>query len=211
MKLIILGPQGCGKGTQAKIIATDLGIPHISSGDLFRENIKQQTPLGLQAKTIMDKGDLVPDQVTNSMVKARLSKPDCANGFILDGYPRNIDQLKELLGYTDIDKALDVEISDDEAIKRVSGRLVCTNCGAGFHINFKKPEQEGVCDKCGGALNRRTDDEPEAIIKRLDIYHEKIKPIIEFLKEKGLLTIVNGSQSIEEVTRDIKLMLRSKF
>lgn len=211
MKLLILGAQGSGKGTQAELISKEFSIPHISTGDLFRENIRNNTSLGVQAKKFMNKGELVPDRITNSMVKARLLNDDCKAGFILDGYPRTLDQMKELAAFADIDTAIDIEISDDEAITRIGGRLVCKNCGAGYHINYKKPRNTGVCDTCGGELARRSDDEPDAVVKRLKIYHEQTQPITDFFRQKNSLKVINGSQSIEEVFKDIKLMLKRRF
>ena len=206
-----MGPQGSGKGTQAQKIAISFSIPHISTGDIFRENMRNNTPLGREAKTYIDQGNLVPDEITNKMIKERLAKPDCQAGFILDGYPRTLDQLNFLLASLKIDFALDIEISDDEAIQRISGRRVCQSCGKGYHINFLRPQQTGICDVCQGTLVQRSDDEPEAVTRRLEIYHSQSQAILAALDEKGLLRRVNGSQSIPEVFNDIKVLLKMKF
>jgi adenylate kinase len=211
MNILIFGPQASGKGTQADLIGREFNIPHISSGDLFRDNIKNNTLLGAQAKQYIDKGQLVPDEVTNKMVRDRLRQIDCQPGFILDGYPRNLDQLKFLLTYTTIDMAIDLELTDDESIERISGRRVCAKCGKGYHINYLRPMIVDVCDACQGKLVRRSDDEPETVTKRLEIYHTQTEPILDYLNENGLLKTVNGSQPIEEVFRDVKLMLNKKF
>jgi adenylate kinase len=211
MNILVLGPQGSGKGTQAELIAKEFRFPHISSGDIFRENLKNNTLLGAQAKQYMDTGRLVPDDLTNKMVRDRLRQMDCALGFILDGYPRTIDQLKFLLESTKIDVAVDIEISDDEAMERISGRRLCPKCGKGYHILYVKPAKPGICDVCQSPIIRRTDDEPDAVIERLRIYHEQTEPILESLNQQGILRVVNGSQAIEEVFRDVKLMLNKKF
>ncbi|MFH1071826.1 MAG: adenylate kinase [Nanoarchaeota archaeon] len=211
MKILMIGPQGSGKGTQAEIIAKEFNIPHISTGDIFRENIKKKTELGKTAQQYMNQGLLVPDEVTNRMVRERISQPDCDQGFILDGYPRTLNQLVTMFEFTAIDVALDIEISDDESIERISGRRVCRKCGSNFHINYHKPKKDSICDACGGELYLREDDEPDALLKRLEIYHEQTQPILELLKKKGILKIINGSQDIAEVFRDIKVMLNKNL
>ncbi|MFH1916451.1 MAG: adenylate kinase [Nanoarchaeota archaeon] len=211
MNLIVMGSQGSGKGTQAERIAKAFSIPHISTGDIFRKNMSQNTPLGVEAKKYIEQGNLVPDAITNRMVEDRLASPDCKNGFILDGYPRTLEQLNFLLRAVVIDIALDIEISDDEAIQRISGRRVCQSCGKGYHINFLKPEKTGICDVCQGTLIQRSDDEPEAVTRRLEIYHSQTEPILAALDEKGILRRVNGSQSIPEVFNDVKVVLKAKF
>lgn len=211
MNIIILGPQGSGKGTQADLIAKEYTFPHISTGDIFRENMKNKTPRGIEAQKYIDKGNLVPDETTNNMVRDRLSKPDCLKGYILDGYPRTLAQLSSLLSFARIDVALDIGLSDDEAIERISGRRVCESCGKGYHINYLRPKKQGVCDADGGKLIIRSDDTPEFVAKRLEIYHSQTQPIYEELEKKGLLRKVNGSQSIQEVFNDVKVMLKRKF
>ncbi|MFH1400113.1 MAG: adenylate kinase [Nanoarchaeota archaeon] len=208
MNIIIIGPQGSGKGTQANKISAAQHIPHISSGDLFRDNIKKQTELGRIAQQYINQGKLVPDDVTDSMVRERLRNEDCGKGFILDGYPRNVKQVQSLMNIVHIDCVLDLEISDEEALERITGRRICAECGKGYHINFVRPKIEGHCDVCEGELIQRSDDEPEAIIKRLEIYHEQTKPLLDFFKERGMLRIVNGSQSVEEVFKDITIKLK---
>lgn len=211
MNVLIFGAQGSGKGTQADLIAKEFSIPHISSGDLFRENMRNNTLLGAQAKQFIDRGQLVPDEITNKMVRDRLRQIDCQPGFVLDGYPRNLDQLKFLLAAMQVDVAIDLEITDDEAIERISGRRVCGKCGKGYHINYARPRAPDVCDVCNGKLIMRTDDDPTTVAKRLEIYHTDTEPILDYLNQKGLLKVVNGSQPIQEVFRDVKLMLNKKF
>ncbi len=206
MKIILLGAQGCGKGTQAAKVSAKYNIPHISTGDIFRENMKNQTELGKLAQDYMNKGQLVPDEVTNNMVADRLKKED---GFILDGYPRNLEQAEALAGMTTLDYALDIEISDEEAVKRISGRRTCDDCGAVYHTFYKKPETEGICDKCQGELKQREDDNEETVQKRLAIYHEKTKPLIDYYKNKDKLIEINGEQPIADVFIDVDKALGS--
>lgn len=207
MNIIILGPQGSGKGTQADLIAKEYNIPHISTGDIFRENIKNRTPLGSEAQKFIDKGNLVPDDVTNNMVKERVTKHDCKAGYLLDGFPRTLPQLQALFSFSKIDIALDIELSDDEAIHRISGRRVCGSCGKGYHVDYLKPKKAGVCDVDGGKLISRSDDTPEYVANRLRLYHSQTRPILDELKKKGLLRTVDGSQSIEDVFKQVKGVL----
>lgn len=201
MKIVIFGPQGSGKGTQAELIARRHGLPYISTGDIFRYNIKNQTSLGQQVEQYTKVGDLVPDELTNEIVKDRINQPDCINGFVLDGYPRNKVQLDFLNGIADINHAFVIDISDEEAVKRLSNRLAC-KCGLSYHKQFNPPKNDGVCDKCEGELYRRDDDEPEAIKNRLAIYHEQTEKLFaEF--EQSILHKINGEMEIEEVYKQI--------
>ena len=204
MKIIMLGAPGAGKGTQAKMIAEKYSIPHISTGDIFRANIKNGTELGKKAKAFMDQGLLVPDELTCDLVVDRISKEDCAKGYILDGFPRTIPQAKALdealknLG-TDIDFAIDVEVPDENIVSRMGGRRACPGCGATYHVVFNVPKQEGICDDCGENLVLRDDDKPETVQKRLDVYHEQTQPLIDFYREKGVLYSVDGTQKMNQV------------
>ncbi len=200
MKLIFLGPPGSGKGTQAKILSEKIGIPQISTGDIFRTNIKNKTELGIKAQEYNDKGILVPDEITNNMVKERLEKEDCSKGYILDGYPRTINQAEFLDNIQVIGKVINFELSEEEVVKRISGRRTCLNCGAMYHIMFKKPQKENVCDKCSNEIIQREDDKPEAVIKRLEEYHKKTEPLINYYTVKKLIINVDASPSIEEVS-----------
>lgn len=204
MKIIMLGAPGAGKGTQAKMIAEKFNIPHISTGDIFRANIKNGTELGKKAKAFMDQGILVPDELTCDLVVDRIAKPDCSNGFILDGFPRTIPQAQVLdralaaLG-TDIDYAIDVDCPDDLIVARMSGRRACVGCGATYHIVFNAPKQEGICDVCGEKLIQRDDDHPETVQKRLDVYHDQTQPLISFYEGKGKLKTVDGTVDMKDV------------
>ncbi|MBC8500709.1 MAG: adenylate kinase [Nanoarchaeota archaeon] len=204
MRLIIFGQQASGKGTQAEKITEHYGIPHISTGDIFRENISKGTELGKLAKEILDRGELVPDEITNKIIEERLSRDDCSKGFILDGYPRNRNQAEFLdnLPYQ-IDAVINLEVSQQELIKRISSRRVCVNCKTNYNLIYIKPKQEGMCNKCGGKLIIRDDDKPEAIKKRLAIYHEQTEPLLKFYEEKGILKNINGEQPMEAVSNDI--------
>lgn len=204
MNLLIFGPQASGKGTQAKNIAEHLKIPHISTGDIFRENISQGTKLGKMAQEIMNAGNLIPNDITNEIIEERLSRDDCDKGFILDGYPRNKNQTEFLdnLPYP-ITIAFNLMVSKDIVIKRMSSRRVCSECKAGYNILFIKPKKEGICDKCGGELIIREDDTPEAIKKRLEIYHNQTKPLLGFYKTKGVVIDIDGEPSIDEVFEKI--------
>jgi adenylate kinase len=208
MKLIFLGPPGSGKGTQAKILSDKLKIPHISTGDIFRENIKNLTDLGKKASEFMNKGLLVPDEVTNAMVEKRLKENDCKKGFILDGYPRTLPQADFLGLIQKIDKVVNFELDDAEIIKRISGRRTCKNCGTAFHIVFIKPKKQNVCDKCGSELAQRDDEKPDVVKKRLEVYKKQTEPLIEYYRKKKILADVSAYPSIEEVSKDVEKKLR---
>ena len=204
MKLILLGAPGAGKGTQAEILSTRLGIPTISTGNILRAAIQAGTPTGLEAKSYMDAGKLVPDSVIIGIVAERLERPDCAKGFILDGVPRTIGQAQALdaAGIT-FDKVLSIEISDGEIEERMSGRRVCQSCGAPYHVKAKPPKQEGVCDACGGPLVQREDDRAETVRKRLEVYHAETEPLKGFYEGKGILVSVANQDTIEGTTKVI--------
>ena len=204
MKIIMLGAPGAGKGTQAKQIAGKYGIPHISTGDIFRANIKNGTELGKKAKEYMDQGQLVPDELTCDLVMDRIAEDDCKNGFVLDGFPRTIPQAEALdaaLTKTGqaMDYAIDVDVPDENIVNRMSGRRACLKCGATYHIVSIPPKQEGICDTCGAELVIRDDDKPETVQKRLDVYHEQTQPLIDFYSKKGILKSVDGTKSMDEV------------
>jgi adenylate kinase len=205
MRLVLVGPPGAGKGTQAQFLAAHFQIPHISTGDIFRANLKGETPLGLEAKKYMDKGDLVPDSVTNDMVKDRLNKDDLDNGFLLDGYPRNVAQAEVLRAVlaekaTPLHAALELNIDPEEIVARLSGRRSCSNCQKPYHVVNEKPAVEGICDACGGALIQREDDKAEVIKHRLNVYAEQTAPIINFYRNEGLLITINASGPVSEIT-----------
>ena len=204
MRLVLVGPPGAGKGTQAVHLASHYGIPHISTGDIFRYNIKENTELGQKAKSYMDAGNLVPDSVTNEMVAERLTHADAKAGFLLDGFPRNVVQaevLRDILktAGTPLDAALEFVLDDAEIIRRLSGRRVCRGCGATFHVEFEKPQVDGVCDKCQGELYQRTDDSEEVIAHRLSVYAEQTKPIIDFYRAEGLLTSIPAVGEVSDI------------
>ena len=205
MRLILVGPPGAGKGTQAVHLAKYFKIPHISTGDIFRANLKNGTELGKQAQTFMDRGELVPDSVTNEMVKDRLGNSDVANGFLLDGFPRNTNQaqvLDQILVDKNmpLDAVLELKINNTEIIKRLSGRRTCKDCGAPSHVEFEKPKAAGVCDKCQGALYQREDDKEEVLTRRLDIYSEQTMPIIKYYEKFGLLKNISALGDVNEIT-----------
>ena len=202
MKLILLGAPGAGKGTQAEIISEKYNIPTISTGNIIRAALKNGTEMGLKAKAYIDSGRLVPDDVVIGIIKERLAADDCQNGFILDGFPRTIPQAEALddMGIA-IDAALSIEVSDREIVKRMSGRRVCEKCGASYHIEFKKPSKEGVCDTCGGALVIRKDDEPDTVLDRLDIYHKQTEPLKNYYSAQGKLITAQGQQKVEDTTK----------
>lgn len=198
----MLGPQGSGKGTQASKLSEELDIPHISTGGIFRYHLKNQTELGIETGKYINQGLLVPDEVVNKVVDHRLSAKDAANGFVLDGYPRNIIQAEFIDRIAEINYALEIHISDEEAIRRLAGRRVC-KCGATYHIEHNKPRVENICDACGHELFIRDDDQPEAIKNRLEIYHAETEPLIDFYQKKSRLFWVNGEQIIMKVHEDI--------
>ena len=201
MKLILLGAPGAGKGTQAEVICNALNIPAISTGNIIREALRLGTEMGLKAKSFMYAGQLVPDDVVIGIIKERLAKDDCANGFILDGFPRTIPQAEALdaMGII-IDKVIDIEVPDEKIAARMSGRRVCKDCGASYHLEYKAPESEGVCDACSGELVQRKDDAPETVLDRLAVYHEQTEPLKEFYSKKGILRIVEGQEEIADTS-----------
>ena len=208
MKIIMLGAPGAGKGTQAKLIADKYGIPHISTGDIFRANIKNNTELGRKAKTYMDQGLLVPDELTCDLVVDRIANDDCAGGFILDGFPRTIPQaqcLTDALAKTgdSMDYAIDVDVPDENIINRMSGRRACLNCGATYHIVSIPTKVPGICDRCGEKVVLRDDDKPETVKNRLKVYHDQTQPLIDYYKQQGILKTVDGTQPMEKVFDDI--------
>ena len=203
MKIIMLGAPGAGKGTQAKMIADKYGVPHISTGDIFRANIKNGTELGMEAKKYMDQGLLVPDELTVRILLDRVAQDDCKNGYVLDGFPRTIPQAEvldsELTKLGDhIDYAINVDVPDENIVKRMSGRRACLTCGATYHIEHVPPKKEGICDVCGSELVLRDDDKPETVKNRLNVYHEQTQPLIDFYTEKGVLKTVDGTVPMEE-------------
>ena len=202
MNLILLGAPGAGKGTQAAVISERLNIPQISTGNIIREALRSGTEMGLKAKSYIDAGELVPDNVVIGIIKERLSEADCKEGYILDGFPRTIPQAVALddMGFV-IDAALSIEVADAEIVKRMSGRRVCEKCGASYHTEYKKPDVEGVCNLCGGKLVIRKDDEPETVQNRLHVYHEQTEPLKDFYKGCGKLITVEGQDEVEDTTR----------
>jgi len=208
MKIVMLGAPGAGKGTQAKMIAEKYGIPHESTGDIFRANIKNGTDLGKEAKTYMDKGELVPDELTVRILLDRVAQEDCKNGYVLDGFPRTIPQAEVLdteltkLGEK-IDYAINVEVPDENIIKRMSGRRACLSCGATYHIEHVPPKKEGICDKCGSELVLRDDDKEETVKNRLNVYHQQTQPLIDFYNNKKVLKEVDGTVDMKDVFKAI--------
>ena len=212
MKIIMLGAPGAGKGTQAKQIAGKYGIPHISTGDIFRANIKNGTELGKKAKEYMDQGLLVPDELTCDLVMDRIHEDDCVNGFVLDGFPRTIPQAEALTAALEangekMEYAIDVNVPDENIVNRMSGRRACLDCGATYHIVAIPPKQEGICDNCGAKLVLRDDDKPETVQKRLDVYHEQTQPLIDYYNKAGILKTVDGTLPMEEVFDEIVKIL----
>ncbi|MEG2936348.1 MAG: adenylate kinase [Clostridium sp.] len=214
MKIILLGPPGAGKGTQAKSISNRYSIPHISTGDIFRKNISENTPLGVEAKKYIDNGQLVPDEVTINMVKDRLQQDDCKQGYLLDGFPRTVNQAQSLESFLDsindkLDTALLIEVPMDFILERMTGRRVCPSCGASYHIKFNPPV-DGKCELCGTEVVQRKDDAVETVKERLDVYQRQTQPLIDFYKEKNLLSEVNGTKAINEVFEGICSILGNK-
>ena len=212
MKIIMLGAPGAGKGTQAKMIAEKCGIPHISTGDIFRANIKNGTELGAKAKEYMDKGLLVPDELVCDLVVDRIQQADCEKGYILDGFPRTIPQAEALEAALNaieqkLDYAIDIDVPDENIINRMSGRRACVGCGATYHVLFNPTKVEGKCDVCGESLILRDDDKPETVKKRLDVYHTQTQPLIDFYSARKLLVEVDGTQSMDKVFEDIMKIL----
>ena len=212
MKIIMLGAPGAGKGTQAIMISEKYGIPHISTGDIFRANIKNGTELGKKAREYMDQGLLVPDELTCDLVVDRISRDDCSKGYILDGFPRTIPQAQALDRAlenmkTSLDYAIDVDVPDENIVNRMSGRRACPGCGATYHVMFRAPKQEGICDECGEKLIVRADDLPETVQKRLTVYHDQTQPLIDYYDKKGILKTVDGTKHVEEVFSDITSIL----
>ncbi len=215
MKIVMLGAPGAGKGTQAIKIADKYGIPHISTGDIFRANIKGGTELGMKAKSYMDKGELVPDEVTIGMLLDRISQDDCKDGYVLDGFPRTIPQAESLTKALaekgqKIDYAMDIDVPDEAIVKRMSGRRACPKCGATYHIVYAAPKTENVCDKCGSELIVRSDDKPETVQDRLNVYHKQTEPLISYYKEAGVLRQVDGTKELEDVFNAVIAILENK-
>lgn len=201
MNLILLGAPGAGKGTQAEVICQKLGVPTISTGNIIREALSKGTEMGIKAKSFIDAGQLVPDEVVIGIIKERLAKDDCKNGFILDGFPRTIPQAEALdaMGVV-IDKVIDIEVPDDKIVQRLSGRRVCADCGASYHLEYKKPDKEGICNVCGGKLVQRKDDHPDTVLDRLKVYHEQTEPLKDYYSKAGLLKVVEGQEEVAATT-----------
>ena len=204
MKMILLGAPGVGKGTQAEIISDKYKIPQVSTGNILREAMKSGTEEGLKAKAFIESGQLVPDDVVIGILKDRIAQEDCANGFILDGFPRTIAQAEALdrMGI-EIDTVIDIEVDDEKIARRMSGRRVCEKCGSTYHLVHKQPKEEGICDRCAGALVQRKDDKPETVLERLAVYHKQTEPLIGYYKNQGKVTVINGDQPIEAASADI--------
>ncbi len=201
MNLILLGAPGAGKGTQAEVICNKLSIPAISTGNIIREALSKGTEMGLKAKSFIDAGQLVPDEVVIGIIKERLAKDDCKNGFILDGFPRTIPQAEALdaMGIV-IDKVIDIEVPDEKIVARMSGRRVCSSCGASYHLEYKKPEKEGICNICGAELIQRKDDHPDTVLDRLKVYHEQTEPLKDYYQKAGTLKVVEGQEEVADTT-----------
>ena len=208
MRIILLGPPGAGKGTQAAGIVEKYNIPHISTGDIFRKNIKEGTELGKKAKGFIDQGLLVPDELTVGLVTDRISQPDCEKGFMLDGFPRNVAQAEQLDKYLkevdiSLDKVVNIEVDKDILVGRAVGRRICKSCGATYHVEFNPPKADGVCDVCGGELYQRADDNEETVSKRIQVYLDETKPLVDYYSKEGIIANINGEQSIDKVFADI--------
>lgn len=200
MKIILLGAPGAGKGTQAKRLAEKYDIPHVSTGDIFRANIKNQTPIGVVAKSYIDKGQLVPDEVTVEIVKQRLNEPDCQKGYLLDGFPRNVYQAEELDKISNVEKVIDIEVDLNKLLKRITGRRVCA-CGESYHVDFLEGKTE--CARCGGKLYQRADDNEATVNERLSVYQKQTAPLIDYYKKAGKLVVIDGDKAIDEVFEEI--------
>ena len=202
MKLILLGAPGAGKGTQAEVLCKQLSIPAISTGNIIREALKNGTEMGKKAKSYMDQGALVPDNIVIGIIQERLAQQDCAGGFILDGFPRTIAQAEALdeMGVI-VDKVIDIEVADEKIVQRMSGRRVCEKCGASYHLLYKKPKVDAVCDSCAGALIQRKDDHPDTVTQRLQVYHEQTEPLKSYYAKQGKLTVVEGQEEVADTTK----------
>lgn len=214
MNLLIMGPPGAGKGSQAKLINETYHLPHISTGAMFREEIASNSKLGVLASKFIDKGELVPDKVTSDLVKERLQEADCNQGFLLDGFPRTIEQartLDEILKGLNkkLDRVINLVVGDEILIKRISGRRVCGNCGQTYHIEGKKPKIEGVCDSCGSALMQRADDTPETVTNRIKVYYKETKPLIDYYQAQGILIDIDGVGNIEDIFKKVQVKLEA--
>lgn len=212
MQIVLFGPPGAGKGTQAKFLSDEYNIPHISTGDILRENVKKNTPLGQKAKAYMDRGELVPDKLLIELIKDRLENPDTRKGFLLDGFPRTIPQAEALDEILDdlnkrLDAVINIDVSSEELVKRLSGRRICKSCGASYHVMFNPPKEKDICTACGGELYQRSDDMEDAIKNRLNVYKKQTEPVIDYYKSKGLLIDIDGEREIEDVTSDIRSAL----
>lgn len=203
-QFVLLGPQGSGKGTQAKMLAERLGVPHISTGDMFRDHVARHTELGAQIEALLKAGQLVPDEVTNALVKERLAQADAASGFVLDGYPRNLAQANFLNVLAPQVRAIELTLTDEEAVQRIARRRVCARCGATYHLDFAPPQADGVCDKCGGQLAQRSDDTEAAVRDRLATYHRATASLLEYYQARAALTSIDGAPPIPEVTEHIQ-------
>lgn len=212
MKIILLGPPGAGKGTQAKFISEEYSIPHISTGDIFRKNISDKTPLGIEAKEYLDKGQLVPDEVTINIVKDRLSEDDCKSGFLLDGFPRTVYQAEALDSFLNgndnkIDVVLLIDVPKELIFNRMTGRRICPSCGASYHVKFNPPKLEGKCDVCNNSIMQRKDDTESTVKDRLDVYEKQTEPLISYYKKQGIISAIDGSGEIEQVFQKAKSVL----